>query len=291
MGARPHKVPGSLLALFILWSPIVGWAEDESETRLVSITVRNDSNAAMLNLRVGEATLLRLEPSATATVDAAPKSVLQGCFDLSQWSAALNDLGPSWADFHLRTAGFYLDAIDQGEAGRPDTAANIVALKSVPDDVWGPWTTRSGDALRLVAYASRHMVPDVVLALAGRVLPTTLIGPSEGSYQKLGEVTDLIRVAIELHGDAIAADLLRHPAWAEDRGLGDPALALAFEEHREQVLAALQGRQDAAAARGSIRAPDWLSRKRDSSPLRPIYALEVGHAETSVPIGLGWPSI
>ena len=95
-----------------------------------TLVVTNHGAVEILGLRAGDATRDRLAPGATWTTPLPESPTVGGRFPPERWLEALADTGPAWADLHLRTAGFYLDALDPGAPGAAD-AANLKALAAV----------------------------------------------------------------------------------------------------------------------------------------------------------------
>ena len=152
-----------------------------------------------------------------------------------------------WAEYHLRTAGAYLDTLDPGRDGAPKEAANIVALENVPAHVFGHWVHGEPLQLALVAQAARHVPVDLLVKLMGVTEPTDEHAPWPEEYAILDTLPALMRDAIEAKGSAAIPGLLAHPTWAKDRGFDNPSLAWAFPAHRKAVRQALTNRQDSAA--------------------------------------------
>lgn len=191
------------------------------------VRLTNTGAVPVLAVRAGDRTWARLAPG--QRVDAAPDTpIATGRFPLEQWGEALQDLGGPWAETHLRTAGFYLDAVAPGPEGVPARAANLRLLQTVDPDVAAGWAQPPALRLGLAARAARHVPPgkllDRLLSLASPAVVSVWPPP----YDVLEPLNTLLRVAIEAGGADALPVLLAHPDWAADRGLDVPGLARAF---------------------------------------------------------------
>ena len=73
---------GLLSAMVMLSSS--AWGQPEEPT-LVPITFINTAPIPMTDVRIGSATVSRIEPGASVTVEAESQSEAQGRFELSSW--------------------------------------------------------------------------------------------------------------------------------------------------------------------------------------------------------------
>ena len=160
----------------------------------------------------------------------------------------MGDLSTPWAEYHLRTAGAYLDALTPGRDGIPKEASNVSALDAVESAVFTPWIQGPPLRLALVARAARHGPVALLSKMLSATSPTDAYPPWPEAYAILDTLPDLMRDAIEAKGAEIVPALLTHPVWAADRGFGDPVLGWAFPALRAEVRSALAGRRDPAAA-------------------------------------------
>ncbi len=195
------------------------------------LVVVNKTAVEVVGLRAGDATLERLAPGASWAPPTTDPPTVGGRFPLAAWSTALADL--DHAELHLRTAGFYLDAVHPGDPGEAN-AANLEALRTVDPAVAASWAEAPPLRLALAARAARYVPPGPLLSrLMERVQPSVEPPPSSLSgsppwpeaYQKLDALPDLVRTAIERHGPASLDVLLAAPAWAADRGISVPLSA------------------------------------------------------------------
>lgn len=199
----------------------------EVKTTGGNLRLSNPGKATLIALKVGKAEIQRLEPGQAIDIKAPADIGVHGRFALADWHLALDDLDAAWAPYHLRTAGFLLDAIAPGGAGTPDDAANLKALQAVSTQVLQGWPGAQPLRQALVARAARFAPPELVVLLMSQSAPDD---PSPGhwppAYQGLESVQDSLRSAIERHGahPRILDGLQAHPAWAQDRGFAYPAL-------------------------------------------------------------------
>jgi hypothetical protein len=221
------------------------------------VRLTNTGAVPVLAVRAGDRTWARLAPG--QRVDAPPDvPIAAGRFPLEQWGEALGDLGGPWAETHLRTAGFYLDAVAPGPEGVPARAANLRLLQTVDAQVAAAWVEPPALRLGLVARAARHVPPgpllDRLLSAASPDVVTVWPPP----YDVLEPLSTLLRVAIEAGGVAALPVLLAHPAWAADRGFDVPGLARAFGPEVGQPPAAVE----ADALSGALAAGDFAAAAR-----------------------------
>jgi len=203
----------------------------------------------VIALKIGERGLLSLFPGDRLHLDAAPDSDVSGRFPLGGWAAALGTLGAPWAEYHLRTAGAYLDALEPGRDGAPSEASNLAALRDVEPAVFAQWVETPPLRLALVARAARHAPVALLSAVLAATSPESIHAPWPEAYAILDTLPALVRDAIEAKGAKAVPALISSPAWAADRGLGDPVLAWAFRGQRTAVRAALAARTDPAASK------------------------------------------
>ncbi len=216
--------PAAALLVPVLLAPVGLETRADGE----QLVVTNHGSIEILGLRAGEATRERLEPGASWTTAKPEKLSVGGRFPLERWREALDDTGPAWADIHLRTAGFYLDALDAGAPGAAD-AANLKALAAVDASVAGRWVGDAPVRMALAARAAWHVPPGTLLgALLARVDPGAEPVALAAPYEKLEPAVEGIRIAIERHGLAALEFALAFPPWAADRGLAVPGLAAAW---------------------------------------------------------------
>ena len=191
------------------------------------LQLTNPGKATLISLKVGTEEIQEIRPGATIKVKASSDVLVHGRFAPSDWHLALDDLDSVWAPYHLRTAGFLLDALTPGDAGTPEDAANLKALNGLSSQILRTWPGTSPLRQALVARAARFAPPELTVLLMAQTSPT---GPSIGTwppaYQGLETVQDSLRSAIERHGahPTILQGLQAHPAWAEDRGFEYPSL-------------------------------------------------------------------
>ena len=203
----------------------------------------------VIAVKVGDRGLLSLFPGETLVVDAAPDATASGRFRLEDWREALNDLSAHWAEYHLRTAGFYLDTLDPGPDGTPNEAHNLTALSEASAEMVSGWVGGPPLRLALVARAAQHAPVTVLASLLLATSPTATPPPWPDAYAALDPLPLLVRDAIERQGARAVPALLAAPDWATDRGFSDPALAWAFPSVHGAVGAALRRRGDALATR------------------------------------------
>ncbi len=219
---RPPLRPLSLtLALWLLAAPAL------AETGGPQLTadgdgaiLHNPGPAPIVALRVGEQRLIRLGPGESAPLNVPADSAIAGRFDIDDWSRALDDLAPGWADMHLRTAGHFLDTVDAGPAGAPSASINLRLLADVPPETMAEWAR--GPALRraLAARAARHVPPRSLGPLLVAVDPSETHAEWPAAYAALPPLIEGVQRAIELHGRAALPALRAHPRWAAERGVG-----------------------------------------------------------------------
>jgi hypothetical protein len=210
----------------------------------------------MVAIRLGDATIGRLEPEKVAVVKAEGTAIARGRFSIASWHLS-KDIVETWADFHLRTAGHFLDTVSPGTAGDPDAAANIVALRRLSHERLKDWDKQSDDWQVLLARASRHATPKFVAKLLGLVDPASKTSATTPALLVLGTLTKNLRHGIEAMGPSIPIleALKKNPAWAQDRGLADHRLlrALGLPSSRSEAVAGTPSltRLEKALAQGS----------------------------------------
>jgi len=212
------------------------------------VEVTHHGGQPVIALKVGERGLLSLFPGDRLHLQSAADATISGRFSLAHWGAALGDLSTPWAEYHLRTAGAYLDALTPGRDGIPKEASNVSALDAVESAVFTPWIQGPPLRLALVARAARHGPVALLSKMLSATSPTDAYPPWPEAYAILDTLPDLMRDAIEAKGAEIVPALLTHPVWAADRGFGDPVLGWAFPALRAEVRSALAGRRDPATA-------------------------------------------
>ncbi len=224
------------LLLLLLLLPAAAGAGAEPGSGLVverlpeGFKITHAGTVPVIALRAGDRTLAQLAPGASLTVHAAEPPVVAARFPLDRWAEALGDVGPGWADVHLRTAGAFLDALDPGPDADPGRSRNLRLLATVDPQIAADWVGEGAVRLALAARAARHVPPGPLLdRLLAAALPTGDATPFEAPYDALEPLPDLVRLAIEGGGPAALPILLRHPVWAADRGFDEARLALAFE--------------------------------------------------------------
>ena len=240
----------ALIALVL--SPVGAFADGVTVTANPDgpgVRVTHDGAHPIIAVKVGDRGLLSLFPGETLIVDAAPDAMVSGRFQLADWRAALDDLSAPWAEYHLRTAGFYLDALAPGPDGTPTQAQNLVALAAVSSETVSGWVRGPPLRLALVARAAQHAPASLLASLLSATSPTATPPPWPEAYAALEPLPLLVREAIERQGAGALPALLAAPLWAADRGFSDPTLAWAFPSMRDAVGDALTSRGDAMAKR------------------------------------------
>lgn len=201
------------------------------------VVVRNAGPAPVVALRIGGRRVARLAPGETMRVTPDhpdEPAVVAGRYDPRDWATALADLSAGAAETHLRTAGYYLDAVDAGPEGEPQAAINLRLLAAVDRATAAEWVAGPPLRLALVARAALH-APAALEPLLGAVdpdaAPDEAPDPWPEPYGSLASPADGARIAIEAAGVAALAALDAHPRWAADRGIG-PVVRRAFEGAR-----------------------------------------------------------
>lgn len=242
--------------------------------------IRNAGPAPVVALRVGGQRLARLAPGESVPVPQTPTdsdepAVVAGRYDLPDWATALGDLSAGAAETHLRTAGYFLDAVDAGPEGDPQGAINVRLLAAVDPETAAEWVTGPPLRLALVARAALH-APVVIAPLLGAVDPADEAPDDEpwpAPYAPLSSPADGVRFAIEAAGITALPALDAHPRWAADRGIG-PVVRRAFDGAPDDVEAAPPpGALAAALDRGDFdAAADWAGRMARLDALDPSEA-------------------
>jgi hypothetical protein len=275
-----------LLAILLTMSapPVV--TDDGGQVR-----VTNPGPAKLVGVRLGAHLLHALDPGESATLPATGVTgVVLGRYPPEDWPTALETLRPEESAFHLRTAGYLLDAIDGGPPGMPGRAANIRALRRADPEALAP-AARPGEAtqLALLARAARHVPAGPLLDRLLAAIPPDAAAPLPQPYDVLGPPSELVRRAIEQQGAAAGSVLARHGSWRRDRGLTDDRLLAALDitprpaaaggpaagsqEAFDALVADLEaGRFDSAAAHAlGLAGPGWTQPQASSI----CYALEL----------------
>ena len=178
----------------------------------------NTSGAPLEGLRVGDITIATLAPGESIELDQDTPSVT-GRFGLTHWADASES--EEWVPFHLRAAGFYLDATNPGFAGDPTSSTNLSALRELKVVTLDEWSTMTPFRKALFIYAARYTNPDFVALLVQKVDPNASISVSKKLPPGFGSAADNLRIAIESIGaeNAVLEALMQQPRWARDRGL------------------------------------------------------------------------
>ena len=186
------------------------------------VVFTNTTKATMVNLRIGNVTLARVKPNTSITVNAQVDETPHGRFSTSSWPAT-TQFTHQVASFHLRTAGYFLDAISPGRPGHPSEATNLVALQRLDDRALDGWRDRPLEWRLLVTHGARYAQPAFVARLLTLTQPTEDDTSRVKGYEMLPSVADSVRLAIEAHGPTtpILKALKTHPQWRQDRGLSD----------------------------------------------------------------------
>ncbi len=241
---------------------------------------QNTASVPLVALVSGETRRVRLEPGASWAV-AAPA----GRFALQDWAQALErDLRPELAQFHLRTAGRLLDAVDPGDEGNPASAANLRLLASVDAKQAESWARPPALRLALAAQAAAHVSPGPLLERLLVEAQPTADEPWPKAWE-LPPLSALVAAAVERAGPAALPILLKHPEWAQALGFGPTGLASVFEVGPKPtggesgaVRAALDAGDGSAAARLALGGPPGRDRLRCAAlDLGAQAALKRGH--------------
>lgn len=282
----------SLLSLFI-WGVVSTSPSARAEVSLKReqgrVYLHNQSDFDLLDVSWGQRTRDRLIAGDTWGVEELPTLdifdeelplQLYGHIDYSQWGVALDELPGSklWARLQLSTAGFNIHRGSKisrigSETRRIHALMNLAQLNPQVGRAWVTTGRESQLKLALLAYAARFAPPQSLLEpllervslkpeLALRGAPRALGWP-EG-YESLPSIRDSLRQALALHGTSALSVLLKHPAWAKDRGIDNPLLAFA-ELPYEEVIEALKARgelQSVTQLLQRFEAEDELARTR-----------------------------
>ncbi len=215
-----------LAMLCMMWTPGGVYGQVVIETSGDGIRIRHPGPGTLVNLQIGSTEVARLNMGEDVWVNEDADAQVQGRFSSDTWPDALQDVSDHWAEFHLRTAGFYLDVLHPGPEGDPREAANVAELLHLDVEILADWDKRTPIAQRLLARAGRHASPAYVLRLMASARPMNDTAVTQGPYQGLDSVSASIRSALEAHGRSslILNGLRSHPAWAADRGLVDERL-------------------------------------------------------------------
>jgi len=240
-----HGPAGLTLALILLL-PVSAMSDggvgtgDSAHTprpQSLSQTFQNNSLSTMVAIRLGETTIARLEPGAETSVNTKERLPARGRFSVASWHRSKGLVEP-WLDFHMRTAGHFLDAVSPGSEGDPDSAANLRALRELSVLELKDWSKQPVNWQVLLTRASRHTTPEFVAQLMISVPPDSQFEAPTPSLLPLGTPVVNIRRAIEDMGPAepILQALKTQPKWAEDRGLSDERLLIALGLNAPTVL-------------------------------------------------------
>ena len=258
------------IATVLIWGTVAHGKGVEVKPAGARLTLTNTGSATLVSLKIGDAQVSRLAPQSSVDVKASSDSMVHGRFALSDWHLALEDLSPEWAPYHLRTAGFLLDATEPGSPGTPEAAANLKALQTVGVESLAAWPDAEPLRQALVARAARFAPPSLTATLMGQITPSAPASTTwPPGYEGLESAVDSVRAAIERHGahPAILAALRARPDWARDRGFGYPALldfakvakvgaeppsAVNVTELTGRLAAALEAGRHAAAAQYAV---------------------------------------
>ena len=183
------------------------------------VMLRNTASFPVMGVRIGDVSVGDLsanEKRSLEGVDA--KMPIHGRFALDSWGTALQNIDPSWAPYHLRTAGHLLDAVSPGPAGQPDEAANIQALFSVDARTIEAWPMTSPIQIALLARATEFAPVALLGRLLTSVAPDAAPSSLPSAYAVLPTATDALRRAIERHGVEALPIVLGHKKWSQDRG-------------------------------------------------------------------------
>ncbi len=234
------------------------------------LRVLNTSPSDLVAVRVGVVKITQIPSGQSVTIESQDDRRALGRYSLTTWASSLTDWSPDSVDFHLRTCGFLLDAVDPGEPGNPRTSANLRALRKVSAEVSAQWDVSRTFNRALVACAAQYTAPALVARLITQFKPEALsdIALPE-AFQGLPPAREGLRIAIEAHGPQpiIIAALRAQPAWAQDRGFRNMALLDAFSITRthiaqadapqlndteKRLLSALESGEEEAASRIAV---------------------------------------
>jgi len=188
-----------------------------------SVSLQNPGPGDWVNLKVGDTEIPILKAGASQSLNEPVDTAVHGRFSVNTWSQALKNVSESRAEFHLRTAGFFLDVLQPGPEGDPRGAVNLVDLRHLDPAVLDDWAHLSPIAQRLLARAARHTSPAYVLQLMRRIMPNGVDVEARGAYADLESSAESVRIAIETfgHSAVVIQGLRTRPEWANDRGVSD----------------------------------------------------------------------
>ncbi|MFN3201012.1 MAG: hypothetical protein ACE366_21610 [Bradymonadia bacterium] len=155
-------------------------------------------------------------------------------FAFEAWPEA--PLNAAQAERHLMTAAVIGDG--NGALGDPRGAANVERLRHLGEAAQSMLAKRMSTPLQraLLARAAVWMPPGPALSsLMSSVAPEDASAPWPEGYERLQPTAELVRRAIEHHGDAVLPLLAQHPQWAADRGLAGQPLVARLPERLSDV--------------------------------------------------------